>query len=69
MRHYVLSRIWRNLHWDIEIVRNQRSEELLKLGEGQKIFIFMGGLPSERGESENFHFQGGDLPSEGGVIF
>ena len=42
MWHYVLSRIWRNLHSDIEIDRNQKSEELLKLGGGQKIFIFRG---------------------------
>ena len=40
MWHYVLSRICRNLHSDIEIDRNQRSEELLKLAGGQKIFIF-----------------------------
>ena len=32
--HYVLSRIWRNLHRDIEIDRNRKSEELLKLGGG-----------------------------------
>ena len=43
MWHYVVSRNWRNLHRDIEIDRNQRSEELLKLGGGQKIFIFRGG--------------------------
>ena len=42
MWHYVLSRIFRNLHFDIEIVRNQGSEELLKLGGGQKIFTFRG---------------------------
>ena len=40
MWHYVLSRIWRNQHRDIEIDRNGRSEELLKLGGGQKILIF-----------------------------
>ena len=32
MWHYVLFRIWRNLHSSIEIDRNQRSDELLKLG-------------------------------------
>ena len=47
MWHYVLSRIWRHLHSYIEIDRNQRFEELLKLGRGQKIFIFKGGLPYE----------------------
>ena len=40
MWHCVLSRIWTNLHRDIEIDRNQRSEEFLKLGGGQKTFIF-----------------------------
>ena len=40
--HYVLSRIFRNLHFDIEIVRNQGSEELLK-----ELLIFGGGLPYE----------------------
>ena len=35
MWHYVLSRICRNLHSDIEIDRNQRSEELLKLEPGK----------------------------------
>ena len=43
MWHYALSRILRNLHFDIDIGRNQGSEELLKLGGGQKIFIFRGG--------------------------
>ena len=42
MWHYVLSRIWRNLHRDIEIDRNWESEESLKLGGGQKIFHFYG---------------------------
>ena len=66
MWHYVLSRIWRNLHKDIEMDRNRRSEELLKLGAGQKILIFWGVCPM-RGRSETFHFQGeGDLPCEGG---
>ena len=46
MWHYVLFRIWRNLNSDIEIDRNQRSEEMLKLGGDQKIFIFSEeGLP------------------------
>ena len=51
MWHYVLSRIQRNLHSDIEIDRNQRSEKLMKLWGGQKIFIFRGegSLPYERG--------------------
>ena len=43
---------------DIEIDRNSRSEELLKLGGGQKIFIFRGGCPM-RGRSEKNRFQGG----------
>ena len=49
MWHYVLSRIWINLHSDIEINRNQRSKELLKFGGGQKIFILkgVGGLSYE----------------------
>ena len=34
--------IWRNLYRDIEINRNPRSEELLKLGEGQEILISKG---------------------------
>ena len=63
---HVLSRIWRNLHRDIEIDRIRRSEEkeLLKLGGGQNIFIFKGGLPYEGrgrgkgGGSEKIHFQG-----------
>ena len=49
MWHYVLSRIWRNLLRDIEIVRNRRSEKLLKLGGGQKIFIFRGACPMREG--------------------
>ena len=54
----------------MEIDRNRRSEELLKLGGDQKNLIFMGSLPY-KGESENFHFHGGGvLPWEGrGVIF
>ena len=55
MWHYVLSRIWGNLNRDKEIDRNQRSEELLKLGGVQKIFIFRRGLPHER-EVRNFSF-------------
>ena len=50
-----------------EIDRNQRSEELLKLGGGQKIFIFRGeGLPSEW----EFNFLGGgSYPSAYYVTF
>ena len=60
MWHYALSRILRNLHFDIDIGRNQGSEELLKLGGGQKIFIFRGGGGCPlRGSPENFHFQWG----------
>ena len=57
MWHYVLSRICRNLHRDIEIDRNQRFEEIRG---GQKIFIFRGwsggggGAFPMRGRSENF---------------
>ena len=51
MWHYVFSGIWINLHRDIEIDRNRTSEELLKLGGSQQVFVF-------RGESESFHFQG-----------
>ena len=48
MWQYGLSRIWRNLHRDIEIDRNRRSQELLKLGGDQKTLIFRGeGLPYE----------------------
>ena len=56
MWHYVLSRICRNLHRDIEIDRNQRFEEIRG---GQKIFIFRGwsggggGFPYE-GEVRKF---------------
>ena len=72
---HVLSRIWRNLHRDIEIDRNRRSEELLKLGGGQNIFIFKGGFPYEGwgrgrgGGSEKFHFQGILRCEEGGGNF
>ena len=59
MWHYALSRILRNLHFDIDIGRNQGSEELLKLGGGQKIFIFRGGGVPLRGSPKNFHFQWG----------
>ena len=47
---------------DIEIDRNWRSEELLKLGEGQKIFIFRGDLPYE-GVVRKVSFSGGDACS------
>ena len=65
----VYSRIWRNLHSDIEIDRNKRSEELLKLGAVKK-FSFSDKACPMRGRSENFHFQGG-LPyeGEGGIDF
>ena len=43
MWHHALSRIWRNLHRDIEIDGNWRSEELLKLGGGQKFLFFWRG--------------------------
>ena len=42
------------------------SEELLKFGGGQKIFIFRGGVCPMKGRSENFHFQRGDCPMRGG---
>ena len=64
MWHYALSRILRNLHFDIDIGRNQGSEELLKLGGGQKIFIFRGGGPFE-GESKKFSFSVGACPMRG----
>ena len=49
-----------------EIDRNGRSEELVKLGGGQKNFIFRrgGGLPYE-GEVRKFSFSGKGLPIEG----
>ena len=51
--YYVLSKIWRSQHREIEIKRNRRSEELLKLEGGQKISIFKGSLPYE-GEVRTF---------------
>ena len=68
MWHYVLSRIWGNLHRDIEIDTDGKSEELLKLGEGQKIFVFSGGLPYE-GEVGILSVSGGACRRGGGVIF
>ena len=56
MWHYVLSRICRNLHRDIEIDRNQRFEEIK--GRPEKVY-FQGvewgfwAFPM-RGRSENF---------------
>ena len=47
MWHYILSRTWRNLHSDIATGRNQKFEELLKLGGVQKIVIFRRRLPYE----------------------
>ena len=67
--HYVLSRIFRNLHFDIEIVRNQGSEELLKLGGGQKIFIFRGEELALWGGVQKIFIFGGGLPYEGYLIF
>ena len=64
MWHYALSRILRNLNFDIDIGRNQGSEELLKLGGGQKIFIFRGGGSLWGGVQKIFIFSGG-LPYEG----
>ena len=62
MWHYVLSKIWKNMHRDIEIDRNWRPEELLKLGGGQNILTFRGEGCPMKGRSENFHF-----PMRGGV--
>ena len=45
--------IWRHLLRDIEIDRIQRSEELLKIWGGQKVFIFRGFLPQEGMEGGN----------------
>ena len=59
MWHYVLSRIWRNQHRNIEIGRNRRSEELLKKGKARKLH-FQGGYPT-MGRSEHLHFQGGQI--------
>ena len=78
MWQYGLSRIWRNLHRDIEIDRNRRSQELLKLGGDQKTLIFRGeGLPYEGKVRKflNFYFRGwrgggrgGGSPMRRGVI-
>ena len=68
MWDYNLSKVWRNLHRDIEIDRNRRSEELLKLGGGEKIFIFRGDLPYE-GEAKKSSFSRGGLPYKGGSNF
>ena len=56
--------IWRNLYRDIEINRNPRSEELLKLGEGQEILISKGRVGEGEGllhdgEGRNVFFAGG----------
>ena len=61
MWYYVLSRIWRNLHIniDIEIDRNRISEKLLKLGgECQKSFIFKGGAGLGGGVTKFVLFRG-----------
>ena len=70
MWHYVLSRIWRNLHRDIGIDRNRIFEELLKLGGGQKIFIFRRGegLLYE-GKIRKFSFSRGSRPMRVAVNF
>ena len=51
MWHYVLSRIWRNLHINIdtEIDKNRISEKLLKLGGSVRKFYFQGESLSIRG--------------------
>ena len=66
MWHHALSRIWRNLHRDIEIDGNWRSEELLKLGGGQK-FLFFGGEEGGRlsYEAEDRFFEGASPRREG----
>ena len=66
--------IWRNLNRHIKINRNPISEELLKLGEGQKILIFKGrvgggGAYYMTVRSEKFYFQGGLALKKGGLIF
>ena len=48
MQPYAAVLFGKNLHRDIEIVKNQRSEKLLKFGGGQKIFIFSGACPMKR---------------------
>ena len=69
MWHYVFSGIWINLHRDIEIERNRTSEELLKLGGSQQVFVFRGGV-------RKFSFSRGACPmgdggcfSDGGINF
>ena len=56
--YYVLSKIWRNMRRDMEIDRNGRFENLLKLVRGQKIFYSrdQGGDSPISEKSENFHF-------------
>ena len=58
MWHYVLFTIWRNMHSDMEIDRDWRSEELLKLEGGQKILIFRVVYPM-RGGQKIFVSRGG----------
>ena len=68
MWHYVLPKIWRNLHRDIEIDRNWRSEVaeikgrsenfhfqggLALLGGGQTIFIFREGVVMGNGVTQD----------------
>ena len=54
-----LERPWR----DIEIDRNWRPQKLLKLGRGQKMFIFRGCLPYERRGGEGNFLEGGSYSS------
>ena len=63
--------IWRNLYRDIEINRNPRSEELLKLGEGQEILISKGRVGEGEGllhdgEVRKVLFSGGLALRKGG---
>ena len=60
IRGIVLSRLWKNLHRNMGIDRNRRSEELLGLGVGQNAFVFggEGRLALGRGGS---NFLGGGL--------
>ena len=52
----------------MEIDRNQRSEELLKLGGGQEIFIFRGACPMSGREVRKYSFSWGEgaCPTKGG---
>ena len=66
--------IWRNLYRDIEINRNPRSEELLKLGEGQEILISKGRVGEGEGllhdgDVRKVLFSGGLALRKGGANF